>query len=441
MKTKVKAKTQPTEKQKMERAHEAVQEIHRTNAEAREAIDRYLKQRGVTMDSLSDQSDGFRKDCYGAVRDALQSGDWSKLTHVQRFDPLTSVPAQEPAAKADPVEVAATVVEESEATPEMLSQNKDSNHAALLQQAIEEMVASRVNKPAIDERRFKELFDHEIQNGIEWDKTGVVKLLDERVEAARNGIARRIEIFLPDGKKRETERQHKGFDTLLKLCSLRKNVMLVGPAASGKTTVAENVAKVLDLPFHPMSIGLQTSKGDLMGVKFADGSYQPSPLRKAYEHGGVVLLDEFDAGHAGVNTIINAATANAVCGFPDGTVKRHKDFICIVAMNTWGWGANDQYVGRNKLDAATLDRFLKLPWEYDEDLEREIAGNREWTDRVQALRRAAGKVQAKVLISPRASINGADLLAAGFDWDEVENMTIWNGVDRATKEKVLSNVE
>lgn len=198
MKTPVKAKTQPTEKQKMERAHEAVKEIHRTNAEAREAIDRYLKQRGVTMDSLAEQSEGFRKDCYGAIREALEGGDWSKLQHVQRFDPLTVIHVTEKKTPPQPapVQEAEEVVQEPK--PGALPHKRANDPAALLQQAIEELVASRNSgSSAIDEDRFKKLFDHEIKNGIEWDKTGVVKLIDERInEAVRRVVKESLSKLL-----------------------------------------------------------------------------------------------------------------------------------------------------------------------------------------------------------------------------------------------------
>ena len=40
-----------------------------------------------------------------------------------------------------------------------------------------------------------------------------------------------------------------------------------------------------------------------------------------------------------------------------------------------------KFVGRNQLDGATLDRFVFVFWEYDEDFEVHVAGEdqREWT--------------------------------------------------------------
>ena len=53
----------------------------------------------------------------------------------------------------------------------------------------------------------------------------------------------------------------------------------------------------------------------------------------------------------------------------------------IAAGNTTGAGADMKFVGRNQLDGATLDRFVFVFWEYDEDFEVHVAGDdqREWT--------------------------------------------------------------
>lgn len=101
---------------------------------------------------------------------------------------------------------------------------------------------------------------------------------------------------------------------------IQKNIMLVGEAGSGKTHLASSIAEALNLKFYPMSVGLQTTKSDLLGFINAHGQYVTSPVREAFEKGGVLLLDEFDSTHAGVVTIINSLLANGHCSFPDRIV-------------------------------------------------------------------------------------------------------------------------
>src|SRR5690606_29333119 len=117
-------------------------------------------------------------------------------------------------------------------------------------------------------------------------------------------------------------------------------------------------------------------------------------------------------------------------------VKKHEKFALVACLNTFGSGADRLYVGRNQLDAATLDRFCFLNWRYDEKLERAIAGNDSWCDRVQSLRRGVEKEKARVVISPRASIYGAKLLAAGASRDSVEDQLIWKGLDSESRHRI-----
>ena len=221
---------------------------------------------------------------------------------------------------------------------------------------------------------------------------------------------------------------HKLTEQIAQVCNLGIHQMLVGPAGSGKTTCCEKVSEILNLKFFPMSVGPQTTKSDLLGFVDAGGSYHSTPLRDAFENGGLLLLDEVDAANAGVLTIINALLANGYCSFPDAVVKRSDNFRCVCACNTYGRGADRMYVGRNQLDAATLDRFAVVDFDYDEEMERAIAGNDDWVRKVQRYRHRAFDLKMRVVISPRASIYGAKLLASGMDMKLVEELVVWKGV-------------
>lgn len=222
---------------------------------------------------------------------------------------------------------------------------------------------------------------------------------------------------------------------------IQKNIMMVGEAGSGKTHLASTIAEALGLKFYPMSVGLQTTKSDLLGFINAHGQYVTSPVREAFEKGGILLLDEFDSTHAGVVTIINALLANGHCSFPDKIVEKNKNFICIVACNTYGHGANIDYVGRNRLDGATLDRFIVVDVGYDKKLEKALTQNDEWLEIINKIRKNVEKQGIKMIISPRASMNGADLLEAGFKLSEVIDMCILKGADKDTRTKCLNGID
>jgi len=231
---------------------------------------------------------------------------------------------------------------------------------------------------------------------------------------------------------------HKQTATLIRYLSLGLNVLLVGPAGSGKTYAAHVAAEHLTLNYYPQSVGPQTSKSDLIGYMDALGKLVRTPAREAFEHGGVWLIDEIDAANPAVLTIINMMLANSHASFPDGTIARHPDFRVIASANTYGNGANRMYVGRNQLDAATLDRFVGIDWAYDMDFERTICPNTSWLNYIWKLREAQDRLKIRVVISMRAIIDGGKMLAAGISQDETENAKLWFGVSADDKSKLLS---
>lgn len=249
----------------------------------------------------------------------------------------------------------------------------------------------------------------------------------------------KLEIKLPDGKTVTSETDHKQFPTLLKLIACRMNTYMVGPAGSGKTSAAQRAAEACGLDFSAMSVGPQTSEYKIMGHIGPDGSYHSTLFRERYEKGGVFFFDELDSANAGVVTVINAATANTLCAFPDGMVSKNPDFVCIAAGNTYGTGANRIYVGRNPLDGSTIDRFKFLEWSYDETAELRWGSRLGWTRYVQSLRRAAEQEQIRHIISPRASIDGGKMLEAGFSINEVMEQAIWKGLAEESRRRILNH--
>ena len=247
--------------------------------------------------------------------------------------------------------------------------------------------------------------------------------------------------------KKITNVQHYLFERLLKLIGMGENIWLVGPAGSGKTQAARNVAKALDLPFASIAGNMQLPVSKLLGFENANGKYVSTDFHKAVENGGVFLFDEADNTSANALCTFNdilAAGPGDLVSFPDKMVKKHSDFVGIAAANTVGKGADRIYVGRCQIDGATLDRFLFMDWDYDEALERTLAlginkKSGEWVDRVQALRHAALAVNIRHIISPRASMKGAQMLGAGFSVQEAEDMAIWKGLQASQIEKIKSH--
>lgn len=305
---------------------------------------------------------------------------------------------------------------------------------------IVEQIAKALASVSIDPEAFNALskkvedvsdqvFGHrnKVADYIQENAGRLISIIDrmDRIEEAVNN--RKIdEIVIKQEAKADirVKGQHKQFGTLLRIISCRLNAILIGAAGSGKTTAAEKVAETLSIPYYSMSVGSQTTKHEFFGYRDANGNYHRTLFREAFENGGIFLIDEMDAGNANVLVSINQALANEVCAFPDNMVHKHPDFVVIASANTWGSGASREYVGRNQLDAATKDRFIPILWEYDQDLEDAITPNKEWLAEVRRVRRAVDKFKIRQIISPRASIYGSKLLAAGMEWDEVRKMVL-----------------
>jgi MoxR-like ATPase len=266
-----------------------------------------------------------------------------------------------------------------------------------------------------------------------------IKTLKAEIENLK--VRRPLELIVKPykSKPKDLGTQHHQLPTLIQILSTKLNVYLVGPAGAGKTHAAIQCAKALDIPFH--FTGAVASEFKLTGFMDAQGRIVSTEFRKAYENGGLFLFDEIDASYPQAVLAFNAALANDYMDFPDKRVPRHEKFYCIAAANTYGQGADRQYVGRNQLDAASLDRFVFLDWKYDENLERKLAGNDKWSSYVQKVRAFVEKNKIRHVVSPRASIFGAKLLANGIQKEIVETTILWKGIDDATKQKIIEGIK
>ena len=222
-------------------------------------------------------------------------------------------------------------------------------------------------------------------------------------------------VVIKDGTRTKIEGlKHRQLNDLISMVGAGLNVMITGMAGTGKTKSAQQVAEALKLNFYCMSVGAQTSKSDLVGYMDANGKYISTMFRKAYEKGGVFVMDEIDAGNSNVLIVLNSALSNGVCAFPDKMVQMHKNFHFIATANTYGNGADRTYVGRNQLDGATLDRFATIDWKIDEKLEEALVKGLRysniWLKTVRSLRKYIDERSMRAIVSPRATIKGATVL-------------------------------
>lgn len=288
------------------------------------------------------------------------------------------------------------------------------NVAELVQQAKDEMGAeleaaleSKVNTLRDEMAKGLELLAKNTKPQVQIEKVVVAQAVERKVEG----------------------KTHKVFDKVVKLAALRKNILLVGPAGCGKTKLAHQVAESLGLSYFGISCTAGMSESQLTGwlIPVGEGGkfvYVPSNFVNAYENGGLFLLDEADAADANVLMVVNQALANGGFFIPQRTdnpfCKRHADFVCIAAANTFGHGGDMIYAGRERLDGATLDRFRSgiVHMDYDGELEQSLIDSEvlKWGT---AIRKQISDMKLRRVMSTRVLIDFTDQKAA-YQWGKAE---------------------
>lgn len=242
--------------------------------------------------------------------------------------------------------------------------------------------------------------------------------------------------------------QHEAFPDIMMSVAARENTFLVGPAGTGKTTIVAQVAEALGLPFHAENLTAATTEYTLKGYRDGASNYTATPLRTMFENGGVYLLDEIDNANPNTLGVLNSALSNGFMAFPDGMVPKHPDFVAIAAGNTFGNGADAQYVGRNPIDAATLDRFAFFTVGIDERVEDAMLAAypldtdvaTKWRLAVRTARANVDKYGLRHIVSPRAMVGGAALLTQGMPMSKVFAARILKGAKQDQASKIMEGV-
>lgn len=280
------------------------------------------------------------------------------------------------------------------------------------------------------EKKAKETF------GNEEDTKELVDKLEEKAEQKR--------------KKQEEEKCLKeiqfSFQSLEPEDKLKKlieagmnNIWMVGPAGCGKSTIARNIAKELDIPYLCISCGIGTSATEFTGYKYP--TREATKFAEFYAKKSLILIDEMTALDPSVAQVINAALANGEIETTTGTVLRHSECIIVATSNTFGNGADRQYVANNQLDASTIDRFTGAIIEVDYSKKYESQFDQEVRDYIHLLR-ACIKINSLRRIASTRMIQAAEKMKkiGMSDWRDLLIIN-WSDTEKKIVEQYVKQVE
>lgn len=213
---------------------------------------------------------------------------------------------------------------------------------------------------------------------------------------------------------------HFQFPKVLSAVSRGLNVYLPGEPGTGKSHMAYQIAEALGVEFGVTSFSPMSTESKLIGFRTATGDTVHTVYRDRYVYGGICLLDELDNANPAIVAGLNSGLANGFQEFPDGVHERHESFVAIATANTFGTGPTAEFAGRQKLDPATLNRFVKIYIGTDEAMETHlveaIIGSTQadrLLSKLRHYRRAVADLRIKTFITMRDSLNAARLIAPG----------------------------
>lgn len=315
----------------------------------------------------SEARDDRREEEQQADADSQKTESMEDVAEPSLDDQLEQAAQQQQQADPDAFVAAVRSAVASDGRPGMALVQGIAASAAM--QVAQQMAAQAKPAPAVDLKAVQKIVDAAIDNAV----------------ASLPAAPREIIVKVNDAPTVKLDAHtHPLFEKALRLTAAGLNVMLVGPAGCGKSTLAEQVAKALGADFGMLNCTAGASEAHLTGWLLPVGEagrfeYVESQFIRMTEAGGALfLLDEYDALDPNMSLVLQALLSAGKMALPHRVAKpmvaKHATMRYMAAANTYGTGADIQYAGRNLQDAAALDRWYVVEMGYDEALEAAIAG-------------------------------------------------------------------
>ena len=284
---------------------------------------------------------------------------------------------------------------------------------------------------------------------LEDEASELMKEAQKKIEEANKMREERKRKEEEERRKREREQQnanrHFMTDEVVKRLKTLHKAFLVGPAGTGKSTLAmcacrelfgiegtlEDVVK--SGKFAQISFSPDTVSADMLGFTDVNGVFHETEIIRVFRDGGLILFDEMDDADASLLVKLNTMLANRVIPIPGKMVVQNPNTYIVGTANTYGKGGNSMYVGRSRLDGATLDRWkmATIRVDYDRNLEASIIGRNLWKTNKKIcteIRVASDVIRSlivankwKQICSTRFVIDAVEMAKNGYTWVEILN--------------------
>lgn len=195
----------------------------------------------------------------------------------------------------------------------------------------------------------------------------------------------------------------KDFDLLGNALEEHKNVLFRGPKGCGKSAAARAFAAFRGLPYFRINLDGMVTAEDLIGqwVRAGDDwAWSDGILTTCMRYGGLLVIDEINAGSPEVNFVFQSALDDdrqiVLRNKDNEVVRAHPNFLVVANMNP-------DYEGTHPLNEALEDRFdLIIDVDYDNRVESLIISDARLRDFARRVRKMYEEKEISRPVSTRA---------------------------------------
>ena len=214
-----------------------------------------------------------------------------------------------------------------------------------------------------------------------------------------------------------------------------ERALFTGPTGSGKSSVVEQVAARLNMPWYRVNFDGDMSRSDFVGqwvLKGEEMQFQYGVLPRAMKDGAWLCLDEWDCANPSVAMALQAVLEGKPLTLTETNevIRAHPNFRLFATSNTLGQGdGGGLYNGTQPQNFAALDRFtIVLTVDYPAP-----------ADEKKIMTAKTGEANQEVL---KKYLDVAKLVREAFKKEEVmTTMSTRTLVNIAGKLKVFGNVK